>query len=314
MVTLDITYGRPELSAVRDAARVPNNWGPLCGTLTDGVVDGEDRSDRVAVAAATIVRGTRGRVPPGLDAWLSTRPGDPSALLLRGAVEVLRAWEVRGARLASQTEGRRLAEFVSVLGHAESLCRAAAQLAPTDPTPWLYLLHMARGQQVGAQETLNRLARLELCSPGHLAGYYQAVYSLSPMWGTPVEVMREQVGKWTAAAAPGSPLHSLLFVANFEWWRRDRLAHADVFQDEQARDEARRAADLMTMEPCQRPADYLAHNYAAGWFSYTGERKRALAHFRLLGGHCTRFPWDYDKNRPRSLFWGKRLRARVPVG
>jgi hypothetical protein len=290
MAKIDITFGRSELKVVRRAA-LGQNWAALSRALADGVVDGDDRSDRMAVAVKTVAGPYGPRVCKALDEWVRAEPDNPTALLLRGGVEVQRAWQIRGAALASQTKPQRLVEFQAVLGRAEVMCWRAAQLDPADPTPWHYLLQMARGQGVGLQETLARRDELIARSPHHFSGHYQAVQSLSPMWGCPYPVMYEQVRRWIADVPEGSPLHGLVFVAYVEGWRREMRRRDPLLRDPEMLTDAHRATESMTMEQCKRPADFWTHNYAAGWYSVIKDRERARAHFAVMRGYLTEWPW-----------------------
>jgi hypothetical protein len=304
----DITFGRRELVAVRTAAGA-GDWDALSRALSADVADDDDRSYRVTVAAHTIARHSE-RLRPSLERWATTEPTTATAALLLGAVEVGRAWKVRGYALAADTEAGSLRSFVEVLGRAELWCRTAADLDRTDPTPWQWLLHMARGQQVGLAETLARRAGLVAVSPDHFMGHYMAVGSLSPMWGCPREVMYAQVRDWTSTAADGSLLHALVFVAHVERWRRSRVAADDFLGDPVTRADAERAGDLMRMEPCRRPAEFWAHNYAAGWYSLIGDHKRATRHFKLLGNRRTEWPWEDFARFGGLTFATRRLSAR----
>jgi hypothetical protein len=305
MAKLDITFGRPELAVVRDAAR-KEDWVALSHAVADGTVDDEDRSDRIAVAVETVAKPWGRRVSPALEEWVQAEPGNPLAVLVRGGVEVLRAWQVRGVRLASHTDRQRLIGFREILEQAELLCRIAVQLDPADPTPWVYLLQMARGQGVGIEETLARRDELIARSPHHFRGHYQAVSSLSPMWGCPYPVMYDQVRRWTADAPQGSPLHGLLFVANIERWRREMRRTDPFLSDPEMLAEAHQATALMKMEPCERPADFWAHNYAAAWYCEIKDYERANAHFALLQNYCTPWPWGDFSPFPVFMFrWGK---------
>ena len=138
----------------------------------------------MTVAAETIALHSR-RLRPSLERWVAAEPADATAALLLGALEVDRAWKIRGGALAADTR-----------------------------------LHMARGQQVGLVETLARRDRLAELSPQHFMGHYMAVGSLSPMWGYSRQVMYTQVQNWTSAASAGSLLHALVFIAHIERWRR----------------------------------------------------------------------------------------------
>lgn len=285
---LDVTFGRRELQAVRSAAR-KRDWPGLLDALTREVADAEDRSDRVDVAAKTIIGLLRTRIPGDFAEWSQQYGTDPSVAALRGACQALTAWHVRGGQPAAQTARHRLIGFREGLDEAELWLRNAASLNPDDATPWVWLLYIARGQEVGLEETLLRREELARRAPTHFVGHFRAIGSMSPAWGYHYSHMYQQLGNWTADMPAGSLMHALVFVAHAERWRR--RSGQSLRWDPEMRRLAYRASALMNMETSDRPGNVWAHNYAAGWYSITKERDRAKTHFDILRGHRTPWPW-----------------------
>jgi len=273
----------------------------LGAALTVGLTGAHDRLDRTRVAVDRLTGRTGTSVPAGLDDWIRAEPDNPTALAVGGGVEVNRAWEVRGGALASKTQQQRLHDFIAILGDAEGYCLAAAQADQRDPAPWTFLLQMARGQQVDAEEVLRRREELEVRAPHHLGSQLHAVVALGPMWGGSVELAVDHIRTWLSSAPAGSTLPALFFVAQYQRFLREGRGFA---RDPEVRAEGRRAAEQLPTRPCVTPGEFLAHNYAAGWFALTREPGRANGHFKLLRGYATEYPW---------VFLGAPMGRRAPV-
>ncbi|GIG43930.1 hypothetical protein ACFO1B_18810 [Dactylosporangium siamense] len=254
----------------------------------------------------TLTARTGASVPAGLDDWVRAEPGNPTALAVRGGVEVIRAWEIRGGFVARQTQEQRLRDFITVLGQAEGYCRAAAQADPRDPAPWAYLLQMARGQQVGTDEVLRRRDELEARAPQHFTSQLHAAIALGPMWGGSADLAVDHIRKWLTSAPADSTLPALFFVVQFQRFLREGRGFA---RDAEVRADGHRAAEQLPARPCATPDEFLAHNYAAAWFSLTREPGAANGHFKLLGGNATEYPWTFLGDRPLATFRGKRQSA-----
>ncbi|WP_432977234.1 hypothetical protein [Dactylosporangium sp. CA-233914] len=287
--------------------------------LTTGLTGPDDRIERVRVAVETLTEWTGKSVPKGLDDWVRDDPGNATALVVRGAAEINRAWEARGRLRAKYTKPQQFAEFAEILKAAEAYCRAAAQADPKDPAPWFALLTMARGQQVGASEVVRRRDELEARAPQHFLGHRHAVAALGPQWGGSMELVDKYVRTWTDAAPAGSLLPALVFVAGVQrWWSE---GHRRGFaSDPELRARAHQATELLPMRPCQTPDEFVAHNHAAGWYGLSREPKRANDHFKLVRGYVSEFPWrDLRAGSIRQgevpLFRGYRLNAwlRLPL-
>ena len=307
MARHDVTFGRPELQAVRDAARA-KDWQRLRTTLTTDVIDYEDRSDRIDVAATVLGDRWGARVPPEFGRWASEDSDDATTQLLRGAFEAIRAWNVRGFATAAETGPRRLEGFRVGLAQAETWLREAARLDTADPSPWVWLCHIARGQGVGLAETVERRYELGQRAPEHFIGHYEAIKSVGPSWGYHYTDTYECADAWTAGASSDSLLPALFFVANMERRRRHQ-GPVKVQRDPVARELANRATDSVKMAPCERPGDYWAHNYAAAWYATVHDWRRAKAHFALLGRRWTIYPWIDHYATPAYGFHTRRLRS-----
>jgi hypothetical protein len=315
MARIDITFGRPELAAVRNAA-TRGDLRALGSALTAGLTSAHDRLDRVKVAVDTLTARTGASVPAGLDDWVRSEPGNPTALAVRGGVEVARAWEIRGGALARETQQQRLRDFIAILGQAEGYCRAAAQADQRDPAPWSFLLQMARGQQVDADEVLRRREELEARAPQHLGSQLHAVIALGPMWGGSAELAADHIRKWLTSAPAGSTLPALFFVAQYQRFLREGRGFV---RDAEVRAEGHRAAERLPNRPCATPDEFLAHNYAAAWFALSREPGPANGHFKFLRGYATEYPWTFlgaaTGQRALATFRGKRQNAllRLPI-
>ncbi|MFI5912082.1 hypothetical protein [Dactylosporangium sp. NPDC051541] len=315
MSRIDSTFGRPELVAVRDAA-ARGDLRTLYAALNGGLTSAHDRLDRMLTAVDTLTERTGTAVPAGLDDWLRAEPGNPTALALRGGAEIARAWELRGAAVARETQPQRLQAFRAALPEAERYLRAAAQADPRDPAPWAFLLRMARGQQLDTAEVLRLREELQARAPHHLRSQANAAIALGPMWGGSTQLALEVVRTWLTQAPAGSPLPALFFIVQFQRFLQEGRG---LTRDTATREEGVRMADLLPSGPARTPDEFLAHNYAAGWFALTREPGRANKHFKLLQGYATEVPWSYIGDplgqRPIAVFRGKRQNAmlRLPI-
>lgn len=290
---LDVTYGVPELEAVRTAVR-EESLQELCRLLKD-CADADDRSDRVFVAASIAVGVADIAGPQWVSRWVREEPKNPVAWTVAGAVETLRAWNVRGYARARHTARPALKGFHAILGDAEAMCRKALELAPEDPVPWVWLIQMARGQEVGLDETVRRWHGMTVLAPQHLRGNHQMLLSISPKWGYPGWVMDEFVENATEAAPDGSALHLLPVAAQVEHWLDLEGQPSVIYVKDDAQLTRARAAIAHWLHPSGAdPRGVISgHNLAAFWHSLPGSFNEAKSHFELTRGYCDRFPWAY---------------------
>jgi hypothetical protein len=300
---MDQTYGLADLGAVRDAA-ARTDWAALRTAITSPG-EYQDREARIRVAVDVLIRRWRGQVPPGLEEWSAQARHDSTVQLLRGAVETYRAWAVEASG------------FDGILDAAAGWLRRAAALAPQDPTPWVWMLDVAKGLRLGTGRVVAFRDEAASREPAHFVGHVKAIKALSATWKHPVEVMEEHAQKWTAEAPPGSLLPALVFVVNFERMEPSpwgSIGQPSILRDASARERASGAGDAMPMARCATRADFEAHNYAAAWFWLTHQRGRARRHFAALGGYRTPQPWHLVSWNPAISFAWARAESRLLSG
>ncbi|MGW2402462.1 hypothetical protein ACWCYY_38550 [Kitasatospora sp. NPDC001664] len=296
---LDRTYGRTELIAARDAIR-RGDTSSVVHAMAD-FSDHNVRADIAYVAAEELVRLHGTEIPTSLQHSFENLADDANSWTLRGAHEVLRAWQIRGYARASQTDQAAFRGFRDTLQGAEQICYTAAGYAPEDPLPWVFLVHMARGQQIGPRRTLERFAELDRRSPAHLHGNEQMVLSLSPKWGTPFPVLQNAIEEQRSTAPAGSPVHLNIVQAYIElWFDSPASERLGVTAKYSIRNTIEKAVDGW-LEHGNIEGQHALHNYCAFWYSLTGQHDRAKPHFEAAAGYIKAFPWSYHLFPVRSF-------------
>ncbi|MEV5710345.1 hypothetical protein [Actinoallomurus sp. NPDC052274] len=156
-------------------------------------------------------------------------------------------------------------------------------------------MQMARGQQVGLEETMRRWNGLTALAPQHRRGHHQMLISISPKWGYPGDVMDEFVESVVDTAPDGSALHLLRVAAQVEHWldlsERPSIAY---LMDETQETRARTAIARWLHPSGTDPRGIISgHNLAAFWHCIRGRLDEARPHFEQTRGYCDQFPWAY---------------------
>ena len=294
------SYGDPFLQRVRSAAQ-SGDRSRFTVALRDGVRDWEDRSDRIVVASAMLNARFGKRPVPWVEEWTAAEPDNADAWALAGHVRMAQAWAIRGSGLAKRTPESRLRGFHQTLHDAEEACHRAAAIDDSDPTPWVTLLGMAKGQQIGLTATLVRWERLQERDPLHYRGALYAAESLSPMWGFHPSTVVQFAEQVTGYAPQGSPLHALTASAAIINALGDRQAERSWKQpDAPARIAVDAAAGRIRGLECTRPAAISAFNYLAFWYCRAHDDAEAWLYFQALGDRCSVWPWRHVSDLTRS--------------
>ncbi|WP_250405326.1 hypothetical protein [Streptomyces cellostaticus] len=235
--------------------------------------------------------------------WLRAEPDSPDAAALHALALVRRT--LRGEESPDR---------------ARAACRAAAALAPADPTPWLGLLRLAR--RLGPErELLGVFARLCERHPEHHHAHHLLVARLAERPGAGRAESHEvyDLAERAAAEAPAdSPLAVLPVVAYAERYRvlaATGRAPADPYgsghwSGPRARRVLRAAFDWwLEWEHDEHPRRHTDLNHLAFAMSCADRRAEAAALFRRLGRHATRVPWAYPHREPWPAFRAARARA-----
>jgi hypothetical protein len=204
---------------------------------------------------------------------------------------------------------------------ARDKCRAAARMAPADPTPWLALLILAR--EHGTDDE-----RLQIFDQvrgrhreHHHAHHLMTAYLAGRQQGDEDDPFHEvyDFATWAAEQAPAdSPLAILPVIAHTERYRV--LAQAGIEPDDPARSghwSTRRARQAMKTafdwwlewEGDDHPRNKIDLNFLAHAKVYEGRTAEAAALFHRIGEHACTAPWSYPDRNPAKAFSAARRAA-----
>lgn len=244
-----------------------------------------------------------------VDLWQASQPYDPDAAVLRAETEVMRMFSA--ARTGRRPDAERL-------DRAARFCHRAAELAPSDPHPWVSLFTLARLYPQGHADMGAWWKEIRGRDPYHREAHHQALRYLSARWhgsyGTALNFAWDAVDY----APQGSPLAILPQVARAEHYRHRTATEGDTvlgltrhWNDERARGDLRHALDAWIAH--RRPAaqDVADLNHLAHGLVKAGMEHRAGEVFRLLDNRATETPWSCSGD-PEQLFVRWRNRTATP--
>ncbi|WP_246257731.1 DUF4034 domain-containing protein [Amycolatopsis anabasis] len=294
-VSADPFLDDPALDAARAGARA-GDWTAaarlLAGTGTEW-----DRRARIVGELASVAADDDG----WLRAWRAARPDDPHAAVVHAESLVRLAWQIRGGQTADRTTAAQFSGFHSVLVEAEKAARHAVDLLPADPTPWLSLVTMARGLQLGHDRFATIWRGLLERAPHHRQGHGQALQYWCAKWAGSAERMFAFAEE---AAAKSPALLGLPLQAALEHQGEDRGIWKSAG--------TRRALDALLERLAGEGADDVALRSDRGFAAYAlVENKRypeAVEQFRMLGARADAGPWS-SFEEPRLVFLTTRATA-----
>ncbi|MFG2312538.1 hypothetical protein ACGFS9_28280 [Streptomyces sp. NPDC048566] len=279
-----------ELAAAR-ASLNQGRWTAVRALLAGTGEDWDRRGHRVTVlaqepAASAWVRD-----------WLLAEPESADAAVLLACATVESA--LRGAERPER---------------AREACRAAAERAPADPTPWLGLLLLERS--LGAEEDVVRLFdEVRHRHAGHHHAHHLMVARLAERRAAAGQDPLHEVydfANWAAEQAPvDSPLAILPVVAHAERFRvlaaagsepSDPLASGH-WVGRRARQVMKTAFDWwLEWERDDHPRRLVDLNFLAHAKTCEGRGAEAAALFHRIGDHPTPAPWSYPDRDPYTAF------------
>ncbi|MBV7699390.1 hypothetical protein [Streptomyces sp. TRM70350] len=275
------------------AGRPP--WEPVAELLHATGRDWDRRVHRISVLAPALPTMV-------VDRWITDRPKDPDALVVKAYAKVARA---DGAHRSAARD-------------VYDDCVRAAEAGPEDPTPWLAMLDLmyACGSPSRAvvpvwTEAVNR-------HPWNRTAYHRLLRHLSPRGhGTLAEML--DFARHSAARAPhGSPIAVLPIAA-----RAELVAHREGSRSPTAVGAAAHwnqpeaAAEIDTALTkwfhVEAPphAEVLADlNLLAFALTRAHRTAEAAPVFRRIGRHMTSHPWDLVRDPGGAfLYWQDRARC-----
>lgn len=233
------------------------------------------------------------------DTWVRERPGEPDALLLRGAARVQWAFEelpesTSGMAEVSGSPGA--AAFHARLRAAETDLWNVVEAAFDEPVVWTPLIRSARGLQIGQEELCMRFDESVRRTPNLFLAHTQVLVGLSRVWGGSHAVMFAYAESMARPAEEGSPMHALVPFAhilrsidNVDDDPRQRYFSSSVVRDlsvfaQVSVESPAWTDDATTVE---------ALNIFALAFHLSGELDRARELWRRVDGRRTDEPWLY---------------------
>lgn len=314
IVPVDEVGDDVDLAAALEATR-RGSW-QTAAALLGATADDDVRMDRIRTLTALSVDDAQ-----WVEEWYAAEPDGPMVAVVRAELAVQRSWNARGAAQADETTREQFQSFATGLDQAERLAERAVQLAPDDPTPWVSLVEMARGQGVPQEEFERRVDGLFERAPHHVAGSHAVLQALCGKWMGSTEAMFDCARSLAAEAPAGSATCLLPVMAHIERYtellgdRGGPGAAARHMEAGATRTELRAAVARWLSGPDggPRPGGRLAgHNLAAMAFWLAEDRDAARPHLEAIGHWVSGFPWAYF-GEPGELLGVARKWAGLPV-
>ncbi len=170
-----------------------------------------------------------GGSPAHLNPWIDAGTGSGVAELMRGAMSIVAAWDMRSGASSESVQAEIIDKFHLLLQAAETDLHAAADLMPESSIPWQHLLTSGRGLHVNRATMDDRyvkhIERGELLS-GHMS--FQQL--ISKKWAGSHEEMWEHAEWITGAAPSGSVNPVLIAIALIEHHIKSDLRYDSIRQ------------------------------------------------------------------------------------
>jgi hypothetical protein len=293
----------PALEAAVLAAKA-GNWQPVGAFMWDTGQDWERR-----YLCTSIFGGVAAEDDRWLQAWRQAHPQDAAAAAIEASSLVQLAWKIRSGDVSSNVSRDQWDGFFRVLRQVPDHCRAAAELSPEDPTPWIVLLGAAKGLQWENDEFRALWKEVLERAPHHVLAHISAQSYWLPRWFGSTDLVLEFTEQAIAAAPDGSLLSLLrLDLLNRELRPNDAALRPAFWRGEQVRwaiDEA--LIDLAAADP-----GHLRINTLRSWLAIflvrTERWAEAVEQFRAIGRMVAFEPWTYSKDGT-TLFTQQRASA-----
>ncbi|SBT95091.1 hypothetical protein GA0115233_111624 [Streptomyces sp. DI166] len=287
---LDGTLDDLDLAQAR-AALAQGRWQGARSLLGRTGDDWDRRGHRVTVLAQEPY------CAPWAGEWLLAEPESADARVLLALAKVQRA--LRGKEKPDR---------------ARESCRAAAECAPFDPTPWLGLLMLTRGTGT-EEEALRLFDEVRRRHPDHHHAHHLIVARLAERHATagpdPLHEVYDFAGAAAERAPADSPLAVLPVIAHAERYRVLAAAgHEPADPAASGHWVGRRARQVMKAafdwwlewEHEGHPRRLVDLNFLAHAKYCEGRGAEAAALFHRIGDHITPEPWSYPDRDPATAF------------
>ncbi|WP_133260103.1 hypothetical protein [Streptacidiphilus pinicola] len=233
--------------------------------------------------------------------WRADQPDNADAATLHASLLLHNAWKVRGGGFANQVPPERMAKFKQMLPASMEAARAAAELAPENPGPWVVMITAARGLRYSHEQFQPLWAGLQARTPLHVDGHWQAMQYWCAKWHGSNEAMMQFAEAALAASPEGSALAGTYLHALHELEGR-KAALPSGPRAVQLLDRVRVCLLALPADDERLPA--LRH-LLAHFLLRAEQYDAALEQFQLLGRWCGAYPWtdaadpiaEFDRGR-----------------
>ena len=230
--------------------------------------------------------------------WARNEPQAALPRLLRGCHAIGAAWKARGHGQKVTKEGGQL--FHTHLREAEVELRAAAALDPADPSPYAFLITVARGLNQGHAAAQQWFAEAKARDPEHQGAHRAMLAFLCEKWHGSHDQMFAFARQAAAGCRRGSTLPQLVILAHLERWlyyksfAEDAAGAERYLQDPQVIAEVIGAFEhsLGATELEFRMCTRRAHNDAAVFFWLVKDKARLQRACQQIGNCYTDMFWQ----------------------
>jgi hypothetical protein len=292
---------------IADAAWA-GDYQPAAAYLAEAGEDWDERWSRLE-----LLQYVAGEDEAWLAKWRADQPTDADAATLHASLLLHNTWKVRGGGFANQVPPERMAKFKQMLPASMEAARAAAELAPENPGPWVVMITAARGLRYSHEQFEPLWAGLTARAPLHVDGHWQAMQYWCAKWlGSNVEMMA--FAEAALAASPeGSPLAGTYLHALHELESR-KVPLPSGPRAVQLLDRVRVCLLALPADDDRLPP--LRH-LLAHYLLQAEHYDAALEQFQLLGRWCGAHPWtdapdpvaEFDRGRALAAQRSSQARA-----
>ena len=236
--------------------------------------------------------------PQALVDWARNEPQAALPRLLRGCQLIEDAWNARGHGQSVSQQGKE--QFRAHLAAAEVELHAAAALDPADPSPFAFLITVARGLNRGLPAAQRWFAEATARDPEHEGAHRAMLAFVCEKWHGSHDAMFAFARQAGSGAARGSILPALVIQAHLERWlyfkmfQKDAAGAERYLQDAQVIAEVNAAFDhsLGASELPFRMCTRRFHNDAAVFFWLVKDKARLNREVQTIGNCYTDMFWQ----------------------
>ncbi len=236
-----------------------------------------------------------------LQQWVADEPESADAWLCYGARMLQWAWEARGYGRATDVSRKKWETFFHRLEKTWEILSKCADLMPSDPTPWTYLIMVSTWGSDEQEDRWHYFEQAKERDPNNWPAHMHMIIALSEKWGGSNDEMIE-FAKHTADDAPeGSELPIILIKAYLEYWKylevfNDNPEDANRFLNSMpAQTRALRAYEksLGSSEHGETPVSVFVRYNASAWFWLVRDKQRLTSELDTLGDHLEDIHWRW---------------------